>query len=84
MRRLRDQGNVTLDAPAKKHLGRRASEALRDPCRRFAADVATVSEWTVSLENDPLPTARVKKPLRQLLATIRGTKKRLVTLDRAQ
>ena len=31
VRRLRDQGNVTLDAPAKQHLGRRAPEALRDP-----------------------------------------------------
>jgi hypothetical protein len=55
MRRLRDQRNLAFNAPAEQHLGRRAPEALRDPRRCFAADVATVSERTVSLENDPVP-----------------------------
>jgi hypothetical protein len=69
VRRLRDQRNVALDASAEQHLGRRAPEALRDPCRCFAAEVATVSERTVSLENHPVATTRVKEPLPILVRT---------------
>jgi hypothetical protein len=56
VRRLRDERNVALDAPAEQYLGRRAPEALRDPCRCFARDVVTVPERAVSLENDPVPS----------------------------
>src|ERR1700750_925678 len=42
LRGLRDQRNLALDAPAEQHLGRRAPKAPRNPCRCFAADVASV------------------------------------------
>jgi hypothetical protein len=51
-------------APPEQHLGRRAPEALRDPCSCFAAEVATVSERAVSLENDPVRTTRAKESFR--------------------
>src|SRR6266540_6163118 len=69
VRRLRDRRDVALDAPAEQHLGRRAPEALRDPCRCFTAEVATVSERTVSLENDPVRTTRLEEPLPVLVRT---------------
>src|SRR4029450_9060045 len=69
VRRLRDQRNVALDAPAEQHLGGRPPETLRDPPHRLAREVATGPERAVGLERDPLLTTRVEEAPPVLVGT---------------
>ena len=68
MRRLRDDRDAPLDAPAQQHLAD-APVATRDPRDGVAGEVTAGSEWAVGLQRDLVFAARLEESLAVLVRT---------------